>query len=494
MTLGFQTIFVEYWTCIEMSKKLLNQLLEEAITVISKDIREELNLQETTATFTPWVIKDAVVRQLQFTSIRNYKNPDGSSKKQVKTAKFQAWRALSPEQKKIVKEKIDTMSRQLMGDLLENYRRLKINGVTIVVNGNPDRFTVTTLVDDPSKVDKVWRGRGLVDLGSFQAIKEGYRDILNTLWADIAKYVQELSGIQEKDSFRKAAFNLEHSVGETVADKRVSSGISNLYSKIKAQVGSEKAAKQVFKELGLEFYIKYVSTDGSTSAKVFVGSASKNKRQSLKEREIIANAKDALSSAIITKLAVGSKIESWSGSDNRIEIERKKIVESFNNALSKKAKVKSINTKRNLSKTQTKKKKVSAKVKTKTLKIKPLNLITPEKVLSGGRRSVTSSKSNVALQALLNAKLPAKVMETMGSPRLINRTGRFARSVRVEEITTTPQGFPSIGYTYQKYPYQTFEPGFKQGDPDKDPRKLIDKSLRELAVGLIVGRFYTRRI
>jgi hypothetical protein len=81
----------------------------------------------------------------------------------------------------------------------------------------------------------------------------------------------------------------------------------------------------------------------------------------------------------------------------------------------------------------------------------------------------------------------------MGFPALENRTGRFARSVHVTDVTQTSKGFPSIGYTYQKYPYQTFEPGYKQGSAQRDPRVLIDRSIREIATQLIVGRFYTRR-
>ena len=38
----------------------------------------------------------------------------------------------------------------------------------------------------------------------------------------------------------------------------------------------------------------------------------------------------------------------------------------------------------------------------------------------------------------------------MRNPRLENRTGTFANSVRLTEVLTTPQGFPSFGYTYQK--------------------------------------------
>ena len=85
----------------------------------------------------------------------------------------------------------------------------------------------------------------------------------------------------------------------------------------------------------------------------------------------------------------------------------------------------------------------------------------------------------------------------MGPPGLENRTGRFAGSVRVTDVSRTPQGFPSVGYSYEKNPYQVFEMG--RGDPrwatpDRDPRKLIDASMREIAAQLAIGRFYTRRI
>ena len=84
----------------------------------------------------------------------------------------------------------------------------------------------------------------------------------------------------------------------------------------------------------------------------------------------------------------------------------------------------------------------------------------------------------------------------MQSPALVNRTGRFAESVRITDVVQTPKGYPSIGYTYQRNPYGVFEDGGGSApwaNGERDPRELIDKSIREIAANMAIGRFYTRR-
>ena len=100
------------------------------------------------------------------------------------------------------------------------------------------------------------------------------------------------------------------------------------------------------------------------------------------------------------------------------------------------------------------------------------------------------------LLGLLNARINDKVAKNMGVPQLENRTGRFASSVRVTDVMPTRQGFPSVGYTYQKDPYQVFErtSGSRFASIERDPRSLIDGSIREIAAELAIGRLYTRRV
>jgi hypothetical protein len=111
-----------------------------------------------------------------------------------------------------------------------------------------------------------------------------------------------------------------------------------------------------------------------------------------------------------------------------------------------------------------------------------------------GTKAKKSKISGLAILAVINAQLPGVVAKNMGAPGLVYRTGRFASSAEVTDIMPTSKGFLSLGYTYQRDPYEIFEPGNRMGTPDRDPRKVIDKSIREIAQQFALGRFYTRRV
>ena len=109
----------------------------------------------------------------------------------------------------------------------------------------------------------------------------------------------------------------------------------------------------------------------------------------------------------------------------------------------------------------------------------------PRATPSAGRGRGMTQPSPIVLRNLLNEALPQTVAKRMTSPALQFRTGRFANSARVENLDIGPRGGVGIDYTYMRDPYETFEPGNKQGSTQRDPRKIIGASIRELATGLL---------
>lgn len=124
------------------------------------------------------------------------------------------------------------------------------------------------------------------------------------------------------------------------------------------------------------------------------------------------------------------------------------------------------------------------------------NAIAAAPALTGQKRGPASTP--LRMIASFNTRLTEKIKANMRAPALVNRTGRFAESVTVKTMERTPQGYSSFGYTYQMDPYQVFERGRGQepwtAGGDRDPRKLIDKTMREIAAEEAMGRFFTRRL
>ena len=112
-------------------------------------------------------------------------------------------------------------------------------------------------------------------------------------------------------------------------------------------------------------------------------------------------------------------------------------------------------------------------------------------------RSKSRKKSLFSVMAMINQRLPETLEKNMRAPGLESRTGRFANSVKLTDVSQTVKGFPSFGYTYEKDPYQVFEVGKGRSPwatPERDPRLVIDRSIREVAAEMALGRFYTRRV
>jgi len=126
-----------------------------------------------------------------------------------------------------------------------------------------------------------------------------------------------------------------------------------------------------------------------------------------------------------------------------------------------------------------------AKLKAKKRRVKKSLQAAASKDMTKKRiRSSSSDQAKAALhlKRLINRRLPAEVRRNMGRPALINRTGRFSNSVRLESLVPSKAGM--VGkYSYLYRPYETFEgTGPKKWPAGYNPKPLITKSIRNLAM------------
>ena len=81
----------------------------------------------------------------------------------------------------------------------------------------------------------------------------------------------------------------------------------------------------------------------------------------------------------------------------------------------------------------------------------------------------------------------------MGRPALINQTGRFSSSVKLDELRRTPAGISGT-YSYLLSPYETFEnTGVRRWPLGYNPKPLIAKSIRKLALQYTEEKFVSLR-
>ena len=106
-----------------------------------------------------------------------------------------------------------------------------------------------------------------------------------------------------------------------------------------------------------------------------------------------------------------------------------------------------------------------------------------------------NNQGAVALKELLNQVLPDMLLAKMQAPALVNRTGRFRNSAEVINTRVGPKGGVEVDYTYQRNPYEVFEPGGRLYTPDRNPQKIIGETIREVAQQIMGRKFIkTRRV
>lgn len=283
-------------------------------------------------------------------------------------------------------------------------------------------------------------------------------------------------------------FNLEHAHQRGSLESLVRDSIDNAVAS--SEAFSKKDVNKFFKKN--EINLNVVRDTSTDTMEVFLGSKIINLEEAAISNKELQKLATALQKAIVKLENEGNTLSYMKGSPSFVDIKEvegtEKILDSFrkkkHHKVSKKESVK------------------KSKTKTKTKVSNAKNLGTPLAVKKIKKRKAKKAKGGVAsaplqLIASLNKRLPEVVQKNMQPPALEYETGRFANSVEVTDVMTTTKGFPSVGYTYDRENYGQFEStsGSSQfASQDRDPRKLIDASIREIASKMAIGRFFTRRV
>lgn len=316
----------------------------------------------------------------------------------------------------------------------------------------------------------------------FAKAYSSYADHLDPLLEAVKVAMTETLG-KTTDRSKGEIWQLEHFKFEGILESKVKDSIDNALAD-----ETEIDAKQLdefFRSRGISLRV-YRDTSTETM-KVFLGSAIANKQEGQESKDRRKKLLEELTKAIETlQTRPDFAFITMKGSDSFKTIKRKKTIKKITDPFKKIKDVKVVTEDIKIKHSRTNKTIVNKTKQKTTSRLKRKNL-------QKTSRTSPASQPLVLLQQI-NKRLPEVVARNMEAPRLNYKSGRFASSVRATDVIQTPQGYLSIGYTYMKSPYQTFEPGYKQGSADRDPRRLIDQSMREIASQYAIGRFYTRRV
>jgi hypothetical protein len=490
-----------------VSKRFLNKLHKDLTNFLEKDenLRKFLNFNTHEIIFSRNNIQSAIVDQLNF-------------RRAGEGIKRRTWADLPDKNKerilKGLQNEIDEAMSKIHSKALNLQKEYSSKeDVEIFVwpasSFNPRRtpyIKATFLIPRSANIKKKFGGT----LSSFDGIRSIYdsalKDVYKYIEDEIEKYKKSLKRkknrtskeeeyltLKEDAPFAYKGIALGHTSDTVVAKVRESRVDQEFNKLLKAKGLGGPDRKVLIKDFGFEVFLEWKSEIDTSKLSLIVESYDENASKGKGEAAGLAKRRAVLKA--LQKRLENSDLGRLKGSDTRVEIESKKIIGSFEGAAKegKHLKKTKSDTKPELSRYRSKPRRVKATVTPGTKNVvKPPERGTKKFEIPGETRN--TGQSAIALLALINSKLPETVIRNMQPPRLQNRTGRFAGSVRATDIISTRQGYPSIGYTYQRNPYETFEVGGRQGTTDRDPRKLIDASIREIAAELLVGRFYTRRV
>lgn len=318
-----------------------------------------------------------------------------------------------------------------------------------------------------------------------RTVKEGYYD------KDQGRYVETGLMKEGKTEVTKGSDLIEggHMEGEGILESRIADAIDTAINKNYTSKAKREVLMSNLKAFGIDLTL---IRDDSTESFTFTAESRAGNQEAGFESATEKGKFMRQLRAAIERLNDKTPIAGLKGSDSPAQRYEKKATKAV---LTKFTKIKGVTVSKT-PKIKNSKRSAAAQKKSKLTKTATANLgkVAVPKIKLPSPKAQKSPYSIASYIGIFNQQLPGVVAKNMIPPALQYQTGRFASSVRVTDITQTARGFPSVGYTYMRNPYETFEQGNAQGSVNRDPRKLIDKSIREIATQFAIGRFYTRRV
>lgn len=401
--------------------------------------------------------------------------PTSEQKEEVENAASKAFTNILTEIKKLRNDP------QVMIDRKATYLNAKRLRLVFTTYGEPIKKAYRAQLDPSVTFDRI---KGIYK----EAMQQYFKDLqLITDNAIRKKSKSKKSGKLNKETSVGKFFHLGHLDTMGVVETQLRDSLGKAFNDLPLEEHGNITG--LLEQHGID--LSYQRIDNKDMMEVKIESATDNMARGGK----LGTTKKNLLSALRSAMEKFNPME-VSGSDTprqrKIKQATKALTEPFEKIKSSSLKVKTIKTtlKKSSSKKQTLSTEQKALKSSKRLKVGTI----PVSKAPKRKETASPASSPLHLMVAINKKLPQVVAQNMQSPALNYRTGRFSSSVKVTDVVRTPRGYPSFGYTYDKFPYQTFEVGHAQGDPERDPRKLINQSIREIAAEMAIGRFFTRRV
>jgi len=341
-----------------------------------------------------------------------------------------------------------------VAELYDAFRLTKVTSADVFVEGTERAFTATIIQTGKTTPFRIINNTK----------RDPQKDLINRL-----NTILQPKESGHRDFTSDNFLDTGHSVG--VADRLIDEALTPVYE---SASGSKEIASLVANSIRLKVASKFLGNSKVFIVEVTEESARDNRSKATSEKQRLVRTRNKLKSFIERNV----KWAEQGGSDSKVEFIEKQLIAEFSKIKGYKG-------------TKATKPNTQSNSAEKTIKAKGKK--------SGSKDSVNLAvgakrpkRSDVNIVALINAKLPTEIRKRMTYPRLQYRSGRFADSV---QVIAASRGL--ISYTYQRSPYQVFEPGVGKAPwntPARDPRALIDESIRAVAVGIISSRFNTRRV